>query len=117
MADEEYYIEDSDLVELLKEVLGDNISEEDIERILNASGDENMSEEDFDNLVDEILASSKTKDSDNSFEDSISPTDDAEKEFVYLSNSPDKCPVCGGSLLDGNYCPICNLKFSFDFKD
>lgn len=117
MAEEEYYIEDNDLVELLKEVLGDNISDEDIERILEASGDENMSEDDFDNLVDEILASSKTKDDNGDFEDSLIPTDDAEKEFVYISNSPDKCPVCGGSLIDINYCPICNLKFSFDFKD
>jgi rubrerythrin len=117
MDEEEYYIDDNDLVELLKDVLGENISEEDIERILKASGDENISEEDFDNLVDEILASSKIKNDNGAFEDSVTPIDDGSKEFVYLSNSPDRCPVCGGFLLDSNYCPICNLKFSFDTKD
>ena len=59
MENEEYYIEDNDLVELLKEVLGDKITDEDIEKILKASEDGDLSEDDFDNLVDEILSRSK----------------------------------------------------------
>ena len=59
MENEEYYIEDNDLVDLLKEVLGDKITDEDIERILKASEDGDLSEDDFDNLVDEILSRSK----------------------------------------------------------
>ena len=61
MDDMEYYIEDNDLVDLLKDVLGDRITDEDIEKILAASGDSEITEEDFDQIVDEILAKSKTK--------------------------------------------------------
>ncbi len=62
MDDVEYYIEDDDLVKLLKDVLGDKITDEDIEKILKASGDGDLSENDFDMIVDEIL----TKNKDNS---------------------------------------------------
>ena len=48
MENEEYYIEDNDLVNLLKEVLGDKITDEDIEKILKASEDGDLSEDDFD---------------------------------------------------------------------
>jgi Ca2+-binding EF-hand superfamily protein len=61
MDDVEYYIEDNDLVDLLKDVLGDRITDEDIEKILAASEDSEITEEDFDRIVDEILAKSKTK--------------------------------------------------------
>ena len=61
MGNEEYYIEDNDLAELLKDVLGDRISDEDIEKILSASEDGEITEDDFDNIVDEILAKSRTK--------------------------------------------------------
>lgn len=61
MDDMEYYIEDNDLVDLLKDVLGDRITDEDIEKILAASEDSEITEEDFDHIVDEILAKSKTK--------------------------------------------------------
>lgn len=113
MENEEYYIEDNDLAILLKDVLGDKISDEDIERILSASGDGEITEEDFDHIVDEILAKSKTGDISRDPEPIIPPESGSEKEFIYLSQSPDRCPKCGGSLLDDNYCPVCNLKFSF----
>ena len=54
--DEEYYIEDEDLADLLKDVLGDKITDEDIERILAASDDGEITEDDFD---DAILAYNK----------------------------------------------------------
>ena len=62
MSEEEYYIEDNDLVNLLKDVLGDKISDEDIERILTASDDGEITEQDFDDIVDEILARTKSDD-------------------------------------------------------
>lgn len=114
MENEEYYIEDNDLVNFLKDVLGDKITDGDIQRILDASDDGELSEEDFDNLVDEILARSKTENSSRKPEPIIPSEVINEKEYVYLSNSPDKCPVCGSSLLNENYCPVCNLKFSFE---
>lgn len=114
MENEEYYIEDNDLVDLLKDVLGDKITDDDIQRILDASDDGELSEEDFDNLVDEILARSKTEDASRKPEPIIPPKVSLDKEYIYLSNSPDNCPVCGTSLLNENYCPICNLKFSFE---
>ena len=61
MDNEEYYIEDNDLIDLLKDVLGEKITDDDIEKILVASGDDQITEEDFDYIVDEILAKSKTK--------------------------------------------------------
>jgi rubrerythrin len=114
MENEEYYIEDNDLVDLLKDVLGDKITDEDIQRILDASDDGELSEEDFDNIVDEILARSKKGAATRKPEPIIPSEISDEKEYVYLSNSPDTCPVCGSSLLNENYCPVCNLKFSFD---
>ncbi len=113
MENEEYYIEDNDLVVLLKDVLGDKISDEDIERILSASGDGEITEEDFDQIVDEILAKSKTGEISRNPEPIVPQESGLEQEFIYLSQSLDKCPQCGGSLLDDNYCPVCNLKFSF----
>ena len=113
MENEEYYIEDDDLAVLLKDVLGDKITDDDIERILAASGDGDITEEDFDSIVDEILAKSKSKEVLRDSEPIIPQEFNTEQEFVYLTQSPDKCPQCGGSLIDGNYCPICNLKFSF----
>lgn len=113
MAGEEYYIEDNDLVDLLKDVLGDKISDEDIEKILKASDDGEITEEDFDNIVDEILAKSKTDEIFTAPEPIVPQKTSSNKEFVYLSTSPDTCPVCGGTLLDDFYCPNCNLKFSF----
>ncbi|MCR5026888.1 MAG: hypothetical protein K6A34_05565 [Methanobrevibacter sp.] len=110
MPEEEYYIEDNDLIDLLKDVLGEKITDEDIEKILKASEDGEISEEDFDNLVDEILSRSR----DNSESCSPEPIVPREnKGFVYLSTSPDTCPVCGNVLSDDFYCPTCNIKFSF----
>ena len=67
-----------------------------------------------DNIVDEILARSKKGEATRKPEPIIPSEISDEKEYVYLSNSPDTCPVCGSSLLNENYCPVCNLKFSFD---
>ena len=111
--DEQYYIEDGDLADLLKDVLGDKITDEDIEKILSASDDGEMTEDDFDILVDEILAKSKTEDMSRNPEPILPSQIPEEQEYVYISTSSDNCPICGGSLLDENYCPICNLKFSF----
>ena len=55
----EAYIDDNDLRDLLIELLGDKISEAEIQEILDAASDENMSEEDFDNLVDEFILKNK----------------------------------------------------------
>ncbi|MBR0272083.1 MAG: hypothetical protein IJQ68_08890 [Methanobrevibacter sp.] len=117
MAGEEYYIEDNDLVDLLKDVLGDKITDDDIERILKASEDGEITEEDFDNIVDEILSKSKTDDFFKTPEPLVPPKSSDKKEFVYLSTSPDTCPVCGSALLDDFYCANCNLKFSFVSKE
>ena len=107
---EEYYIADDDLVVLLKDVLGDKIIDEDIEKILKASEDGEMTEDDFDILVDEILTKSKAS---TDSQPIISQEIFDEEEFINMSASPDKCPVCGNFLTEENYCPICNLKFSF----
>lgn len=56
----EAYIDDDDLRELLIELLGDKVSEAEIQEILDAASDEGLSEEEFDKLVDEfILKNSK----------------------------------------------------------
>ena len=55
----EAYIDDDDLKELLIELLGDAVSDEEIQKILDASSDENMTEEDFDKLVDEFILKNK----------------------------------------------------------
>lgn len=56
----EAYIDDGDLKELLIELLGDDVSPQDIQEILDAASDENMSEEEFDKLIDEFILKNKT---------------------------------------------------------
>ena len=51
----EAYIDDGDLKELLLELLGDDVSQEEIQKILEAASDENLSEEEFDELLDEFI--------------------------------------------------------------
>ena len=58
--DGEAYIDDGDLRELLIEMLGDDVSEEEIQKILKAASDENISEEDFDKLVDDFILNNKS---------------------------------------------------------
>lgn len=53
------YIDDGDLKDLLLELLGDDVSQEEIQKILEAASDENLSEEDFDNLIDEFILKNK----------------------------------------------------------
>lgn len=55
----EAYIDDNDLKELLIELLGDDISDGEIQKILEAASDEDLSEEDFDRLVDEFILKNK----------------------------------------------------------
>lgn len=59
IANAEAYIDDGDLKELLLELLGDEVSPEEIQKILDAASDEKMSEEDFDKLVDEFILNNK----------------------------------------------------------
>ena len=75
---------------------------------------EQTMEDDFDNLVDEILSRSKDS-AGSSNPEPIIPREG--KGFVYLSTSPDTCPVCGNSLSDDYYCVNCNIKFSFVVED
>ena len=51
----EAYIDDNDMKELLLDFLGDDVSQEEIQKILEAASDEKLSEEDFDRLVDEFI--------------------------------------------------------------
>ena len=51
----EAYIDDGDLKELLLELLGDDVSQAEIQKILEAASDENLSEEEFDELLDEFI--------------------------------------------------------------
>ena len=53
--DKEAYIDDSDLKDLLIDLLGDKVSSDDIEEILKAASDENLSESDFDKLIDDFI--------------------------------------------------------------
>ena len=55
----EYYIEDNDLVDLLKSVLGDQITDEDIEKILAASEDGCITEDDFDRAITRFIETRK----------------------------------------------------------
>lgn len=55
----EAYIDDGDLKDLLIELLGDKISDEDIQEILEAASDENLTEEEFDKLIDEFILKNK----------------------------------------------------------
>ena len=56
---QEAYIDDNDLKNLLIDFLGDKVSQEDIQKILEAASDEKLSEEDFDKLVDEFILKNK----------------------------------------------------------
>lgn len=55
----EVYIDDGDLKDLLVEILGDEISHDEIQKILDAASDENLSEDEFDNLIDEFILKNK----------------------------------------------------------
>ena len=56
----EPYIADDDLKELLLlSILGDEVSEEEIQKILDASANEELTEEEFDKLVDEFILKNK----------------------------------------------------------
>lgn len=55
----EAYIDDNDLKELLLDLLGDDVSQDEIQKILEAASDENLSEEDFDRLVEEFILKNK----------------------------------------------------------
>ena len=55
----EAYIDDNDLKELLIEFLGDDVSDDEIQQILDAASNENLSEEEFDKLVDEFILKNK----------------------------------------------------------
>ena len=55
----EAYIDDDDLKDLLIELLGDDISEDEIQKILEAASDETLSEEAFDKLIDEFISKNK----------------------------------------------------------
>ena len=55
----EAYIDDGDLKELLLEFLNEDISSDEIEEILKAASDENLTEEEFDKLVDEFILKNK----------------------------------------------------------
>ncbi len=55
----EAYIDDDDLKNLLIDLLGDDVSEDEIQKILKAASDENLSEEDFDKLVEEFILKNK----------------------------------------------------------
>ncbi|WP_458456582.1 hypothetical protein [Methanobrevibacter sp.] len=59
VSDGQAYIDDNDLKELLQDFLGDDVSQEEIQKILDAASDENITEEDFDRLVDEFILKNK----------------------------------------------------------
>ena len=56
----EAYIDDGDLKELLLELLGNDIPDEDIQEILDAASDENLTEEEFDRLIDDFILKNKS---------------------------------------------------------
>jgi Ca2+-binding EF-hand superfamily protein len=56
---DEAYIDDNDLRDLLIDLLGDSVSDDEIQKILNAASNEDMSEEEFDKLVDEFILKNK----------------------------------------------------------
>lgn len=58
--DGEAYIDDGELKDLLIDLLGDDVPEEEIQKILKAASDENLSEEDFDKLVDDFILNNKS---------------------------------------------------------
>lgn len=56
----EAYIDDNDLKDLLIELLGDDVSDDEIQKVLDAASNEDMSEEDFDRLVDEFILKNRS---------------------------------------------------------
>ncbi|WP_296881333.1 hypothetical protein [uncultured Methanobrevibacter sp.] len=56
----EAYIDDGDLRELLLDLLGDKVSEEEIQKILKAASDDKISEEEFDDLLDDFILNHKS---------------------------------------------------------
>ena len=56
----EAYIDDGELRDLLIDLLGDDVSEDEIQKILKAASDENISEDDFDKLVDDFILNNKS---------------------------------------------------------
>lgn len=54
-SDNPAYIDDEDLRELLIDILGDSVSESEIQKILDAASDEELSEEDFDRMIDDFI--------------------------------------------------------------
>ena len=48
-------MQDGELRDLLIDLLGDDVPEEEIQKILKAASDESLSEEDFDKLVDDFI--------------------------------------------------------------
>lgn len=58
-SDNQAYIDDEDMRELLIDFLGDSVSESEIQKILDAASDEKLSEEDFDKLIDEFILKNK----------------------------------------------------------
>ena len=55
----EAYIDDDDLKEIQLQLLGDDVSHDDIQEILDAASDENLTEEEFDKLIDEFILKNK----------------------------------------------------------
>ncbi len=56
----EAYIDDGDLRELLLDLLGDKVSEEEIQKILKAASDDKITEEEFDDLLDDFILNHKS---------------------------------------------------------
>ncbi len=56
----EAYIDDGELRDLLIDLLGDDVPEDEIQKILKAASDENISEDDFDKLVDDFILNNKS---------------------------------------------------------
>lgn len=59
MTSGEAYIDDEDLKDLLIDLLGDNVSQEEIQKILDAASDKDLTEEEFDKLLDEFILKNK----------------------------------------------------------
>lgn len=59
-SDGEAYIDDDELRDLLIELLGDDVSDEEIQKILKAASDKNISEDDFDKLVDDFILKNRS---------------------------------------------------------
>ena len=59
MTSGEAYIDDEDLKDLLIDLLGDDVSREEIQKILDAASDKDLTEEEFDKLLDEFILKNK----------------------------------------------------------